>query len=265
MCDEGNRRVLDDRCVFAIFLLAFTLDILRSCLSFFILTVAYRVSESARLTQAFFYPNNRVGESRKRPKAVVAKTRFYLKKVGTPANRPTLISLNPAAELKDCLRGRMVEEYPTIYITAGQSHPAGFEVDESIAADAGGKLEVLEESSKGGVEVNLDALEKIIAEGGGSKVELDGEVGVNPTELQKGDMTTVEREREPFGEPLEELVGDNVEKPKDEVPMEQNNDSSEDATTTTAEHPKEQLDGSFEVNDGMKLEQDLEKTGHIPA
>lgn len=107
--------------------------------------------ETSKLTSAFFHPNN--SESRKKPKAEMAKTRFYLKKVGTPANRPTLIPLNPAAELRDCIRGRMVDEYPTIYVTAGSGHPRGFEIARSIAADAKGKLEVLEETSKGDIVV----------------------------------------------------------------------------------------------------------------
>ncbi|KAI5852506.1 hypothetical protein DFP73DRAFT_454539, partial [Morchella snyderi] len=101
MCDEGNRRILDDR-----------------------------VTETMILFHAFFHPNNT--ESRKKPKPEMAKTRFYLRKVGTPANKPTLIQLNALAALKDCLRGRIVEEYPTVYVTSQEGHPQGWEIDASI-------------------------------------------------------------------------------------------------------------------------------------
>lgn len=123
--------------------------------------------ETSRLTNAFFHPNN--SESRKKSKAEMTKTRFYLKKVGTPANRPTLIPLNPTAELKDCIRGRTVDEYPTIYITTESEHPKGFDIEQSIAAGARGKLEVLEETSRGHI-VNMDKLEAAIGPyAGGSK------------------------------------------------------------------------------------------------
>lgn len=100
------------------------------------------------------------------------KTRFYLRKVGTPANRPTLIPLNPAAELGDCIRGRTVDEYPTIYITAESEHPKGFEIDQSIAADARGKLEVLEETDGGDIAVSVGKLGVVIGlDAEGSKVD----------------------------------------------------------------------------------------------
>lgn len=121
--------------------------------------------ETSKLTSAFFHPNN--SESRKKPKVEMAKTRFYLKKVGTPANRLTLIPLNPAAELRDCIRGRVVDEYPTIYVTAASEHPRGFEIARSIAADAKGKLEVLEETSKG--DTVADMKNPVVV------IELDGE------------------------------------------------------------------------------------------
>lgn len=130
--------------------------------------------ETSRLTSVFFHPNN--SESRKKPKTEMAKTRFYLKKVGTPANRPTLIPLNPAAELRDSIRGRTVDEYPTIYVTAKSEHPEGFEIDQSIGADARGKLQVLEETSKGEAVVNMEKLEgskwDIIA--GGAEIRVLG-------------------------------------------------------------------------------------------
>ncbi|KAL0640520.1 Box C/D snoRNA accumulation [Maublancomyces gigas] len=130
-------------------------------------TDVVKVMETSRLTNAFFHPNN--SESRKKSKAEMTKTRFYLKKVGTPANRPTLIPLNPTAELKDCIRGRTVDEYPTIYITTESEHPKGFDIEQSIAAGARGKLEVLEETSRGHI-VNMDKLEAAIGPyAGGSK------------------------------------------------------------------------------------------------
>ncbi|KAH8146437.1 uncharacterized protein LAJ45_09630 [Morchella importuna] len=154
MCDEGNRRILDDR-----------------------------ITETSILFHAFFHPNN--GESRKKAKAEMAKTRFYLRKVGTPANKPTLIQLNPLAALKDCLRGRIVEEYPTLYVTSQEGHPQGWEIDASIAADTGGKLEVLEETG----EVNLDALEKIVAGNmGDSLVEESGAKEEVPKELVEEEL-----------------------------------------------------------------------------
>lgn len=119
--------------------------------------------ETSRLTSAFFHPNN--GESRKKSKVEMAKTRFYLKKVGVPANRPTLIPLNPATELRDCIRGRIVDEYPTIYVTATSEHPRGFEIAQSIAADAGGKLEVLEETSRVDIAINTDKVMGAIGSG----------------------------------------------------------------------------------------------------
>lgn len=116
--------------------------------------------ETSRLTSAFFHPNN--SESRKKSKGEMAKTRFYLKKVGVPANRPTLIPLNPATELRDCIKGRIVDEYPTIYVTAMNEHPRGFEVVQSIAVDAKGKLEVLEETSKEDIATNTDKVVGVI-------------------------------------------------------------------------------------------------------
>lgn len=95
----------------------------------------------------------------------MAKTRFYLKKVGVPANRPTLIPLNPTAELRDCIRGRIVDEYPTIYVTATSEHPRGFEIAQSIAVDARGKIKVLEETSKGDITINTDKVVGVIGSG----------------------------------------------------------------------------------------------------
>lgn len=136
--------------------------------------------ETSRLTNAFFHPNN--SESRKKPKVEMTKTRFYLRKVGTPANRPTLIPLNPAAELKDCIRGRTVDEYPTIYITTESEHPKGFNIDRSIAASAGGKLEVLEETSREHI-VNMDKLEAVIGPNAGGPKRVIPTVGSAEMEI----------------------------------------------------------------------------------
>lgn len=147
--------------------------------------------ETSKLTSAFFHPNN--SESRKKPKVEMAKTRFYLKKVGTPANRLTLIPLNPAAELRDCIRGRVVDEYPTIYVTAATEHPRGFEIARSIAADAKGKLEVLEETSKGDTVADMKNLVAVIELNGGKSEDDVPAVGGTETKISgKLDGTTPE-------------------------------------------------------------------------
>lgn len=165
--------------------------------------------ETMKLTSAFFHPNN--AESRKKSKPEMTKTRFYLKKVGTPANKPTLIPLDPAAELKDCIKGRTVEEYPTIYVTVKEGHPEGYEVEYSITAGAGGKLEVLEETSTGDVVVRLGELEElltgdrqvkpkepehVIPADSGIKVEAPGE---KQNELPGDSGTRVKRDSLPVG------------------------------------------------------------------
>lgn len=172
--------------------------------------------ETSRLTNAFFHPNN--SESRKKSKVEMTKTRFYLKKVGTPANRPTLIPLNPAAELKDCIRGRAVDEYPTIYTTTESEHPKGFEIDRSIAAGARWKLEVLEETSRENI-VNMDKLEAVIGpNAGGSKKVIQA---VSGAEM--------------------------------EISGKQEDDSAvEDGTTLPSNHLQSSVDGSAVANGGMK-------------
>lgn len=162
--------------------------------------------ETSRLTNAFFHPNN--SESRKKSKAEMTKTRFYLKKVGTPANRPTLIPLNPAAELKDCIRGRTVDEYPTIYITTESEHPKGFDIEQSIAAGARGKLEVLEETSRGHI-VNMDKLEAAIGPYAGESKRVIPTVGDAEMETpgKQEDVSSVEDQTALKSENLQSPVG----------------------------------------------------------
>ena len=50
------------------------------------------------------------------PKPVSPQYSFYLVRPRTSSNRPVLILLDPTATLGDCLRGRTVLEYPTIYV-----------------------------------------------------------------------------------------------------------------------------------------------------
>lgn len=50
------------------------------------------------------------------PKPISHQYSFYLVRPRTSSNRPVLVLLEPAATLGECLRGRTVLEFPTIYV-----------------------------------------------------------------------------------------------------------------------------------------------------
>lgn len=67
------------------------------------------------------------------PESVPPKYAFYLLRPRTSSNRLVLVRLEPTATLGECLRGRAVLEYPTIYVfpehTAPPSHRFMHEAD----------------------------------------------------------------------------------------------------------------------------------------
>ncbi|KAL1599751.1 Box C/D snoRNA accumulation [Paraconiothyrium brasiliense] len=57
------------------------------------------------------------------PEPVPPKYAFYLLRPRTSSNRHVLIRLDPTATLAECLRGRTVLEFPTIYVFLESTHP----------------------------------------------------------------------------------------------------------------------------------------------
>ncbi|KAL7276165.1 Box C/D snoRNA accumulation [Rhizina undulata] len=148
LIDEENKRILDDR-----------------------------VTESQTITNSYFYPltpsitnsnpiSDDVTESPrlKGPKSLIKETRFYLRKPETPANRPVLIVLPGEKSLKDCLIGKTVLEFPTIYVTAKKEDPEGFAIEQPLlveiseeirnTAESKPKAETTEKTTDGEVSLN---------------------------------------------------------------------------------------------------------------
>lgn len=88
------------------------------------------MSEHTPVAQAFFNPQRTTSPAQPRGGTTDrARARFYLKKVGCPANRPGLIQLDGESALGRGLKGQVVEEFPCIYVWRGEEHPPGFVVE----------------------------------------------------------------------------------------------------------------------------------------
>ena len=122
------------------------------------------VSEHASISQAYFRPTSPSATTHedsdsplqsprkkaKRGKQDTSRTRFYLKRVGCPANNPVLVKLDGNKSLSVALRGRVVEEFPTLLVWSGDGDPAGYEIE------SGALVEVVDEG-EGDMEVKAEA------------------------------------------------------------------------------------------------------------
>lgn len=71
-----------------------------------------------------------------------------MKRVGCPANSPVLIKLDGNKSLSVALRGRVVEEFPTVLVWSGDGDPAGYGIESGVL------IEVVEE---GEAEIKAEA------------------------------------------------------------------------------------------------------------
>ncbi|PUU83008.1 hypothetical protein B9Z19DRAFT_1119810 [Tuber borchii] len=124
------------------------------------------VSEHTPISQAYFYPtppsNSTTAyedsgsplqpprKKAKKDKQDTSQTRFYLKRVGCPANSPALIKLDGNKSLSVALRGRVVEEFPTVLVWSGDGDPAGYGIESGVL------IEVVEEG-EGEAEAKAEA------------------------------------------------------------------------------------------------------------
>ena len=142
-------RVLDRKCVSI------------SPLSFFFSPVGTNhssVSEHTSIFQAYFHPTppstsaaahedsdsplQPPRKKAKKGKQDTSQTRFYLRKVGCPANNPVLIKLDGNKSLSVALRGRVVEEFPTVLVWSGGGNPVGYGIE------SGALIEVVDEGEE---------------------------------------------------------------------------------------------------------------------
>jgi len=116
------------------------------------------VSEHTSIFQAYFHPTppstsaaahedsdsplQPPRKKAKKGKQDTSQTRFYLRKVGCPANNPVLIKLDGNKSLSVALRGRVVEEFPTVLVWSGGGNPAGYGIE------SGALIEVVDEGEE---------------------------------------------------------------------------------------------------------------------
>ncbi|KAG0636874.1 hypothetical protein HOY80DRAFT_975616 [Tuber brumale] len=128
------------------------------------------VSELTSISQAYFHPTppsnpttaHEDSDSQLQPprkkikknKQDISQTKFYLKKIGCPANSPVLIKLDENKSLSVALRGRVVEEYPTILVWRGDGDPVGYGIESGVlieVVDEGeGRTEIKSETRQTG-------------------------------------------------------------------------------------------------------------------
>lgn len=126
------------------------------------------VSEHTLISQAYFHPTPPSNattthedsgsplqpprKKAKKGKQDTSQTRFYLKRVGCPANSPVLIKLDGNKPLSVALRGRVVEEFPTVLVWSGDGDPAGYGIESGVL------IEVVQEGEEEGeAEVKAEA------------------------------------------------------------------------------------------------------------
>lgn len=87
-------------------------------------------------------------------RSFVSTSRFYLKKVDVPANKPTLVELAPEKPLAAALKGQVVLEFPTIVVVAAGVEGAleGCEIIERCVEEEGAPSQKAKErGGSGGV------------------------------------------------------------------------------------------------------------------
>ncbi|PWW77528.1 hypothetical protein C7212DRAFT_362709 [Tuber magnatum] len=127
------------------------------------------VSENTPISRAYLHPtpptnptnaheesDSQLQPPRKKVKKngqdTLQTTKFYLKEVGCPANSPVLIKLDGSKPLSVALRGRVVEEFPTILVWKGDGDPMGYGIKSGIL------IEVVDEGEGGtGVKAETEA------------------------------------------------------------------------------------------------------------
>ena len=116
------------------------------------------VSEHTSIFQAYFHPTapstsavaredsdsplQPPRKKAKKGKQDTSQTRFYLRRVGCPANDPVIIKLDGNKSLSVALRGRVVEEFPTVLVWSGSGDPVGYGIE------SGALIEVVDEEEE---------------------------------------------------------------------------------------------------------------------
>ncbi|CUS14960.1 unnamed protein product [Tuber aestivum] len=135
------------------------------------------VSENTSISQAYFHPtpptnpsgahensDSQLQPSRKKikKKQETPQTKFYLKKIGCPANDPVLTKLDGSKSLSVALRGRAVEEFPTILVWGGDGDPMGYGIESGVLIEVvdGGEMEVKTETEDVPVQ-DMEATEEV--------------------------------------------------------------------------------------------------------
>ncbi|KAG0130272.1 hypothetical protein HOY82DRAFT_520550 [Tuber indicum] len=142
------------------------------------------VSEHSSISQAYFNPttthedpDSQLQPPRKKikkNKQGTSQTRFYLKKIGCPANSPVLIKLDENKSLSVALRGRAVEEFPTILVWRGDGDPAGYGIESGIL------IEVVDEGEgRTGIESEMRRTGKVPDSHGAREFHLDHNTNIS--------------------------------------------------------------------------------------
>jgi hypothetical protein len=119
-------------------------------------------------------PDAEVEQNESKQQANQPELHFFLHRARTSSSRPVLIPLQPSATLNECLRGRTVFEFPTVYVFSSATPPADeFILEEEYLKQEREEQRELEEVLKDVGPEALQALDSKRGAGDPAEEEVD--------------------------------------------------------------------------------------------